>query len=173
MGVIGSHRETSVCQSDHLVSESHWLRSSTYAKRAPSWLFRASPLCMNSQKMITRYQETTQKLKRHIHVYKHTHTHRQRSTYHTMSHPPTSTLISSPSYMALLHIQQGYSSATLCHSRRGRACDKFSLFSPRVRIEEKLDPFIYQRTGEAEGILAWASGSCGPWPGRIKVLGGL
>ena len=47
------------------------------------------------------------------------------------------------------------------------------IFSPTVRIKERLDPLIYQRTGEAEGSLAWVSESCGPRPGRIKVLGGL
>ena len=80
-------------------------------------------------------------------------------------------ITSLPPYMDLLHIHQECPLATRGHSKGTRVCDIFSLFSPTVRIEERLDPLIYQ-IGEAEGSLAWASEPYGPRPGRIKVLGG-
>ena len=46
----------------------------TYVKRAPRWIFRASPLCMNSQPRITRYQRTIQKLETHTCRGRNTHT---------------------------------------------------------------------------------------------------
>lgn len=93
-----------------------------------------------------------------------------KSTHTQDTHPPTrayltSTCIYAYNLFASIHRPTTHTwecpLGTRGHSKRTRVCDIFSLFSPTVRIEERPDPFIYQRIGEAGGSLAWAYEPCG------------